>query len=262
MLAIGGVSAYIAARSRPVSHTWLDATCTEPEACSVCGATQGEALGHNMTEANYQIPATCTVCGVTEGDVLTPSFVEHGVELSAYEGTYDCIFSTHTERELDTVGHVTLIDHQVFASDETHPAKEGCEYRTATLDVLYDDENAWTYGNGMRYTYQTLDYYSKNVNTQGGSSVKVTDSFIMNFMGEDHEVTFEMWSEFGEWQSNGSIHGTIHFEALAPVGYDGVVVTVFDGGIVPPPDISPDDLRRKQIYEKRYCPCSRHWCCV
>ena len=31
------------------SHTWIDATCTEAKNCSVCGTTEGEALGHSMS---------------------------------------------------------------------------------------------------------------------------------------------------------------------------------------------------------------------
>ena len=28
-------------------HEWIDATCTEPKKCSICGATEGEPLGHS-----------------------------------------------------------------------------------------------------------------------------------------------------------------------------------------------------------------------
>ena len=30
-----------------LGHTWTDATCTAPKTCSVCGETEGEAIGHN-----------------------------------------------------------------------------------------------------------------------------------------------------------------------------------------------------------------------
>ncbi len=33
-----------------LGHTWTDATCTAPKTCSVCGATEGTALGHDHTE--------------------------------------------------------------------------------------------------------------------------------------------------------------------------------------------------------------------
>lgn len=53
-----------------VGHTWIDATCTEPKTCSVCGATEGSALGHKWKDATCTEPKTCSVCGVTEGEAL------------------------------------------------------------------------------------------------------------------------------------------------------------------------------------------------
>ena len=45
-------------------HTWSDATCTSPKTCSVCGATEGEALGHTPgAEPTCTVAQTCTVCG-------------------------------------------------------------------------------------------------------------------------------------------------------------------------------------------------------
>ena len=38
-------------------HNWLDATCTEPKTCTVCGKTEGEPLGHSYESF------VCTVCG-------------------------------------------------------------------------------------------------------------------------------------------------------------------------------------------------------
>lgn len=48
-------------------HEWVEATCTEPKTCSVCGATEGEAVGHKWEEATCTEPKTCSVCGETEG---------------------------------------------------------------------------------------------------------------------------------------------------------------------------------------------------
>ena len=45
-------------------HDWVDATCTAPKTCSVCGETEGEALGHNAIEVFGQAP-TCTEPGQT-----------------------------------------------------------------------------------------------------------------------------------------------------------------------------------------------------
>ena len=39
-------------------HTWSDATCASPKTCSVCGATDGEALGHSWENC------ACTRCEI------------------------------------------------------------------------------------------------------------------------------------------------------------------------------------------------------
>ncbi len=49
-------------------HTWKDATCEEPEKCTSCGQTSGNALGHN-----YNSNGICTRCGEVQsgsGEVL------------------------------------------------------------------------------------------------------------------------------------------------------------------------------------------------
>ena len=51
-------------------HSWHPATCTEPETCSICGKTQGAALGHTWTAATCTEPKTCSRCGKTDGAAL------------------------------------------------------------------------------------------------------------------------------------------------------------------------------------------------
>lgn len=41
-------------------HQWIDATCTTPKTCAVCGKTEGAALGHQYVEN------VCTRCGQPE----------------------------------------------------------------------------------------------------------------------------------------------------------------------------------------------------
>ena len=49
-----------------LGHTWAEATCTAPKTCTVCGVTEGVALGHTeVTVAGYA--ATCTEDGLTAG---------------------------------------------------------------------------------------------------------------------------------------------------------------------------------------------------
>ena len=51
-------------------HDWAEATCTDPKTCSVCGETEGEALGHTE-ETVAGTPATCTEAGLTDGKQCT-----------------------------------------------------------------------------------------------------------------------------------------------------------------------------------------------
>lgn len=48
-------------------HKWVDATCTEPKTCTVCGETEGEALGHKVEKYDVTKEATCTEEGMEVG---------------------------------------------------------------------------------------------------------------------------------------------------------------------------------------------------
>ena len=54
----------------PCEHDWADATCTDPKTCSLCNATEGEALGHTE-ETVAGTPATCTESGMSDGKKCT-----------------------------------------------------------------------------------------------------------------------------------------------------------------------------------------------
>ena len=47
-------------------HVWVDADCTTPKTCSICGQTEGTALGH-VEETIEGKAATCTETGLTNG---------------------------------------------------------------------------------------------------------------------------------------------------------------------------------------------------
>ena len=52
-------------------HKWKSATCESAKTCTVCKATEGEALGHTWTDATCEAAKTCSVCKKTEGEALT-----------------------------------------------------------------------------------------------------------------------------------------------------------------------------------------------
>lgn len=48
-------------------HEWSDASCSEPQTCSLCGNTQGMALGHTVDKWVSVSDSTCTENGIEEG---------------------------------------------------------------------------------------------------------------------------------------------------------------------------------------------------
>ena len=77
---LGGEKVYLVnggyTNTKPCEHNWVAATCTEPKTCSICGKTEGFAMGHSWAEATCAAPSTCTVCGETSGEALGHSWAE------------------------------------------------------------------------------------------------------------------------------------------------------------------------------------------
>lgn len=48
--------------NKPKGHTWTDATCTSLKTCSVCGATEGEALPHNYVPVENEDGSITYTC--------------------------------------------------------------------------------------------------------------------------------------------------------------------------------------------------------
>ena len=98
-------------------HTWEDATCETPKTCSVCGKTEGEALGHNW-DAN----STCTVCG--KSNKITDIQVSHP-NMTTTGDTQTMKMTTGTNEKINV--SFNAVDNKVgatqvvawFSSDET-----------------------------------------------------------------------------------------------------------------------------------------------
>ena len=67
---------YVADQTNALGHDWKNATCTTAKTCSICGTTEGPALGHCWDNGVVSKPATeeaegtklfaCTACGITK----------------------------------------------------------------------------------------------------------------------------------------------------------------------------------------------------
>lgn len=65
LLALAAV--FLPGRETEHTHSWNAATCTAPETCSSCGATNGTVLEHSWKEATFVSPQVCTRCSATIG---------------------------------------------------------------------------------------------------------------------------------------------------------------------------------------------------
>lgn len=213
-----------------IGHTWVEATCAEAKHCSVCGETEGVPLEHALTEANYQQPATCKVCGETVGEPLTPDFVKRNVKGQFMElsKTYDYVTVCNQDSNFKTIGQATITDYQTFTSDDTHEAKEGYEWKTVTVQLIFSDKNAQEYGASIGHLFEDYNDIIGHDDSMVYEENGVT--FTTNWNGQKYTECKTLFSDEGGWKDNVlTVERT--YEWLIPIGYDGAVVGVRDYSI-------------------------------
>ncbi len=57
-------------------HTWSEATCTEPQVCTICGKTGQDALGHEWVPATCTDQQYCNSCGVLGQPAIGHQWIE------------------------------------------------------------------------------------------------------------------------------------------------------------------------------------------
>ncbi len=93
------------------SHNWKDATCTEPETCTICGATDGEAEGHDYKSYS---PHTCYDC-----DAVNPIVEETISKCSLSLPTLPATLNYYNySDELESTVEVTGIDYKFEYYDD------------------------------------------------------------------------------------------------------------------------------------------------
>ena len=80
----------IASCNKACQHQWKDATCTTPKTCSLCQATEGEALGHSGGNATCSQKAVCSVCNTEYGDFAAHAYTENTVKDAALKSAANC----------------------------------------------------------------------------------------------------------------------------------------------------------------------------
>ena len=210
------------------THEWQDATCTEPQTCTICGATEGEALGHDWQEATCTDPETCSRCGETQGEAL-------GHEVAEWETTREPTCSKEGERSgtcsrcgetvtepiaktEHTPGDWEVVEEPTVSSSGTvSPGQEGrrctvcgevVETREYTIEMTTGEANALrSAASYLNYTSFSHDGLVHQLEFEGFSSDEAT--FAADHCGAD-------WNE----QALGSALSYLDYTAFS---YDGLV---------------------------------------
>ena len=218
----------------PLQHQWSTATCSTPMTCSLCDITQGQTLPHTEgTPATYQSGALCSVCGQEMSSPLQAEFDEKNITGTFIEINTPAPYKTacYDDPTLSTTGTVAVIDYRRFPSDESHEAKDGYEWITYTWEATMGDTTSNEHGYMMGPIIN--DFYTIKDFTD---SFTVVDdlagiaSFTVNMDGTlygDCICEWGNWDWGNGWYDKGDgtsqITGTATTYLLVPAGYDGIV---------------------------------------
>lgn len=122
-------------------HNWLDATCTTPRTCSLCGTKEGYPTGHSWEEGS------CTVCNAED-----PSFdpLTNGTWLYLTKERWQ-IMDFHPDGTCD----IKTVSGMPQSSTTL---EEGVNAAVATLKRQYNDD--WeSYAANNYYVLKIKDYY-------------------------------------------------------------------------------------------------------
>lgn len=174
----------------PLEHQWQDATCSMPKTCELCGKTEGEPLEHTWVEATCTTPKTCSACGETEGDALGHDWIEA-----------TCITPKTCSRCGVTEG--STAEHQwVPATKESPKTCSVCgktsgsplaQYSETTQAVLTGYESAIEYTKEKGYD---ADYAYKDVRK------RLVELNSAAYLGDTTEAQPCAWGLFdGDWEN-------------------------------------------------------------
>ena len=214
---------------KALGHDWQEADCTTPAVCRRCGETEGEALGHDWQEADYQTPKTCSVCGEIQGKPLASEFEAAGLVCHSQENiAHEYIVGVEEDGEIKTGARLVLTNCKTFDSDENFAAKEGYEWKTARIDIIINDKNAWMYHPLIAWFY--TDYYTIALCEESREELsEYVNRYTVSFHGLEYTECLASLSfgEITEWQYGAQLF-SLNAAFQVPKGYDGVVIGFFD----------------------------------
>ena len=209
----------------PLGHVWLPATCTEPETCARCNAMQGEPLGHDLTAATYQTAPTCRRCGEAFGEPLPAALAGQALNEMQLGVPVPYTTASYEDYDVDVTGTAEIVDYTVITGSDYFPAREGYEWHIATVQLVFDGEDAQK--NGMQSACTFGDYYILDNSMAAGD-----ENGLRPFMCDWHGVRVQCWQKTGRDEEADWYDRELRFRwkegVLVPEGYDGVLLILYN----------------------------------
>ena len=195
--------------------TWAEASCLEAKRCTVCGVTEGEALGHLFDESapDCENPKRCGRCGAAEGEAKPHNWVEATTE--APKTCLDCGM-TEGERIITDPRFTTAACRPLFGSWEGAYTMTGemmgdAEIPDMPVILGITFHNDGTYSETMRMAdkagyaklmkaYYTQALYAEFENTYGMTKEQ-TDQAMLQAYGMNTEDYAEVLAAAIDWDA-------------------------------------------------------------
>lgn len=232
--------------------TWADGTISFTE--------ENMTVSYTLENGEMKLDMIETVLVLRKGEKPEPvasEMEQAGFTYFMEEGEpYAFINWCADNEELETFGEATVVSYEIFESADGYAPLEGYEWRMATIEIRFSDDNAWEYGiDGIFMSFE--DYYNTKLLDDTAEVVEETDTYnqyrytVIHNGQEMDAYCFDNAGTWSDWyeneDGNHECKFTIVEEFLVPVGYDGCVVSLANGRLEWPDgshitDLDPEEF--------------------
>ena len=218
-----------------LGHTWIDATCTDPKTCHVCGVTEGEALGHQGSESSewdidYDEAANvqeycCTICEEMieiQSEPVT-TFV-NGDHFTIYPAAFADRFEDSSSR-LNDIDYYTKSEYNEYGFyDEDNTVF----YRIQDKNDDYEDIGMMSFTKTDGKTVAVMNNYTENcvgcINILIEDSYDVSAVVYASILAIDPSIGYSEAADVGQEivDSIAIAVGDINEEDFQGINYNGI----------------------------------------
>ena len=232
--------------------TWTDGAITFTE--------ENMTVSYTLENGEMKLDMIETVLVLRKGEKPEPvaSEMEQAGFIYFMEEGEPYIFANRCldNEDLDTVGEATVVSYEIFESADGYEPLEGYEWRAATIEIRFFDDNAWKYGIES-ILRSSEDYYNTKLLDDTAELVAEADTYdqyryTVVYNGQEMDAYyFDNVGTWSDWyvneDGNHECKYTYVKEFLVPVGYDGCVVSIANSRVEWPDgahitDLDPDDF--------------------